>query len=340
MTKRARREWRIFTWVSVTSAIVSAWFGYVVAPEPEAVPTSMAIGVLTSAVIATPIVLFEIKSQRWRFLRAVRGLPLVLYFALRLLLYVTIIVGGLALVRALTLTGNTDARDILVGESFMFAIIMAFTGNLAFQMGGLLGFNTLKNLLTGRYVQPKREARVFLLIDMKDSTGLAERLGPIRFHALLNAFFRDVAEAALEADADIYKYVGDEAILTWPDSTSLADGECLACSFAVGDAIERNRERYMRRYGAVPQFRAALHAGEVVTGEIGDVRREIAYVGDTLNVAARLLEHSKQVGKDMLVSREALDRARLPAGVRAEALPTLSVRGRSAPLEIAALSRL
>ncbi len=44
-------------------------------------------------------------------------------------------------------------------------------------MGLLLGFGTLKNLLTGRYVQPKREQMTFLLIDMKDSTGLAERLG-------------------------------------------------------------------------------------------------------------------------------------------------------------------
>ena len=35
---------------------------------------------------------------------------------------------------------------------------MAVAANLIFAMGGLLGFGTLKNLLTGRYVQPKREA--------------------------------------------------------------------------------------------------------------------------------------------------------------------------------------
>ena len=38
-------------------------------------------------------------------------------------------------------------------------------------MGTLLGFGTLKNLLTGRYVQPRREQRAFLLIDMKDLDG-------------------------------------------------------------------------------------------------------------------------------------------------------------------------
>ena len=83
-------------------------------------------------------------------------------------------------------------------------------------MGSLLGFRMVGRLLTGRYVRPRRELRAFLLIDMKNSTGIAERLGAVRFHELLNDFFRDIAEAALECGAEIHKYVGDEAILTWP----------------------------------------------------------------------------------------------------------------------------
>ena len=66
---------------------------------------------------------------------------------------------------------------------------------------------------------------------------------------------------------------------------------------------------------------------------------EIAYVGDTLNVAARLLEAAKTLGRDVLVSADLLARSALPAGVVAEPLPTLAMRGREAPLEIAALSR-
>ena len=51
------------------------------------------------------------------------------------------------------------------------------SANVVFEMGSLLGFGTVKNLLTGRYVRPRREQRAFLLIDMKNSTGIAERLG-------------------------------------------------------------------------------------------------------------------------------------------------------------------
>jgi adenylate cyclase len=204
-------------------------------------------------------------------------------------------------------------------------------------MGRLLGFGTLRNLLTGRYVQPRREQRAFLLIDMKDSTGMAERLGAVRFHELLNDFFRDVADAALECDAEIHKYVGDEAILTWPSARALGDSNCLACPFVARDFMEANRPRYLNRFGAVPEFRAALHCGEIVAGEIGDVRHEIAYVGDTLNVAARLLDATKTLGHDVLISADLLAHATLPPGIVAEPLPTLTVRGRAAPLAIAAL---
>ena len=79
--------------------------------------------------------------------------------------------------------------------------------------------------------------------------------------------------------------------------------------------------------------------GSHVAGEIGDVRREIAYVGDTLNVTARLLDTAKTLGQEVLVSTELLDQVALPSDLRAERLSTLTLRGRSAPLAIAALER-
>ena len=89
----------------------------------------------------------------------------------------------------------------------------------------------------------------------------------------------------------------------------------------------------------MPSFRASIHCGEIVAGEIGDLRREVAYVGDTLNVAARLLDAAKTMKRDILVSAELLQRARLPDDLRTEELPMLDVRGRAAALAISALSR-
>lgn len=334
-SSRSRREWRIILWLSVASAAISAYFGYA---NGDATAHAALLGVINSLVIATPLLLFEIKGQRLGPLRRLRRQPLLVYFGFRLLFYILIIIGGLVIVRVL-FDDRPEVFDETFRVSIVFAVAMSVFANLVFEMGSLLGFGTLKNLLTGRYVQPRREQRAFVLIDMKDSTGLAERLGPIRFHELLNAFFRDVADAALECSAEIHKYVGDEAILTWSQDDAIASGDCVACPFVARDRIAANSDRYRTRFGAVPQFRAALHWGEIVAGEIGDVRREIAYVGDTLNVTARLLDAAKSLGREVLVSTELLDRASLPPDLRAEPLSTITLRGRSAPLAIAALAR-
>jgi adenylate cyclase len=339
LSRRARRNWRIFFWFSLAAAVVSAYFGYSVRPDTPMVAAF--VGVVTSLIIATPIVLFELHNERIAFLRRLRRLPLVIYFGIKVVFYLVVIVGGLLLGRVFTspITHEPLSIDTTFRSSIVFSTIMSVVANVGVEMGRLLGFGTLRNLLTGRYVQPKREERAFLLIDMKDSTGMAERLGAVRFHELLNDFFRDVADAALECDAEIHKYVGDEAILTWPSARALGDSDCLACPFVARDFMQANRQSYLNRFGAVPSFRASLHYGEIVAGEIGDVRHEIAYVGDTLNVAARLLDAAKTLGHDVLISADLLARATLPSGVVAEPLPTLTVRGRAAPLAISALQR-
>lgn len=342
LSRRARREWRFFFWFSVASAAISAYFGYAVGAEDESAIRGASHGVLASLLIATPITFIEIRGRRIALLRRLRRLPWAAFFTIKVLFYAAVIVGGLLLMRVLTHAPDEDpfAFTPTFRGSIAFAVAMSLLANLIVETGGLLGFSTLKNILTGRYVHPRREQKAFLLVDMRDSTGLAESLGPIRFHELLNSFFRDIAEAAFESEAEIHKYVGDEAILTWPIDAALADGESLACPFLARDLITRNAEHYRKRYGAVPTFRAALHCGEIVAGEIGDVRREIAYVGDTLNVAARLLEASKGLGHDILVSQDLLQIVKLPAGLKATPLPTLAIRGRTAPLGISALSRV
>jgi len=339
LSRRARRDWRIFFWFSLASAVVSAYFGYSV--RPDAPMVAAFVGAVTSLIIATPLVLFELHNERIAFLRRLRRLPLVIYFGIKVVFYLVVIVGGLLLSRVITspITHEPLSIDTTFRSSIVFSVIMSVVANVGVEMGRLLGFGTLRSLLTGRYVQPKREERAFLLIDMKDSTGMAERLGAVRFHELLNDFFRDVADAALECDAEIHKYVGDEVILTWPSARALGDSDCLACPFVARDFMEANRQSYLNRFGAVPSFRASLHYGEIVAGEIGDVRHEIAYVGDTLNVAARLLDAAKTLGHDVLISADLLARATLPSGVVAEPLPTLTVRGRAAPLAISALQR-
>ena len=337
MTGRRHRNWRLAAWISLASLLVSGYFGYRVAEESPW--RGALLGVLSSLAIATPIIVFELQGQRLALARRLSRLPLPLYFVARVVLYVLIIVVGLSAARLVVDGSAFHFSEIFEGGAFTFSVAMSLLANLAIEIGHLLGFGTLVNLLSGRYSRPRQEHRAFLLIDMKGSTRLAEQLGPIRFHHLLNDFFRDVADGALECGADIHKYIGDEAILTWRLRGQAIDSDVLACPFVISDFIAARQDSYRRYYGIVPGFRAALHCGEIVTGQIGDVRREIAFVGDTLNVAARLLEATRETGNDVLVSADLLSRASLPAGVVSQVLPTLAVRGREADLAIAALAR-
>ena len=90
----------------------------------------------------------------------------------------------------------------------------------------------------------------------------------------------------------------------------------------------------------MPEFRAALHCGPVVTAEIGLERHKIAYFGDVVNTTARLEALSKTLGVHVLVSADLLQRlGPLPEDLVAEDLGAHTLRGREEPLAVAAIRR-
>src|SRR5271165_3798197 len=90
---------------------------------------------------------------------------------------------------------------------------------------------------------------------------------------------------------------------------------------------------YEQEFGVMPRFRAGLHAGPVIVSECGNAKRQLAYFGDTMNVAARLCEHSKTVEGALVVSAELLRAASIPADLAVASLGSVMLRGRIAPIE-------
>jgi class 3 adenylate cyclase len=125
--------------------------------------------------------------------------------------------------------------------------------------------------------------------------------------------------------------------LSWPVSSGLKDSRAALCVFAVARAIQRRAGWYRDRFGVVPSFRAALHVGFVAAGEIGQQRREIAYVGDTLNTASRLLDAARDAGRAVVISQALLDRLSLPEGLLVEPLPPAEAAGKREKVRLAAL---
>lgn len=180
----------------------------------------------------------------------------------------------------------------------------------------MIGANVLRYFVAGRYHRPTAEERIFLFLDLEGSTTLAERLG----------------SGEIDQDA------GDEVVVTWPLADGVRAATCVRCFFWSRDAVGREAARYTRDFGRVPRFRAGLHGGTVTAGELGDLRRQIVFVGDILNTAARLEEYAKRAGLDLVVSDSLLRRLELPPGVLARRCGELELRGTEAPVGAYSLS--
>jgi adenylate cyclase len=233
---------------------------------------------------------------------------------------------------------SADYAPSLLG-SLVTGLVVSALFNFAFTIRSLIGGQTLVALLTGRYHHPREEERIVLMIDIIDSTGIAERIGPERFLLMLDRFVDAATEPILAAKGEIYRYVGDEIIVTWLFTRGIAEGRALAAAFAVEDAIEARRAYWEREFGRVPRFRTALHAGPLVVGEMGVIKREITMLGDTMNTAARIEDACRDLKRPYLASAAVVERASLPPGIRAEPLGPVPLRGKSGDVVLYALER-
>src|SRR5262249_51255040 len=146
------------------------------------------------------------------------------------------------------------------------------------------------------------EERIFMFLDMKSSTTIAEHLGHVHFYRLLNELFHEISQPVLQTKAEIYQYIGDEVVLTWEVADGLANSNCLKAFFMFQESLLRNRSNYQKTFGVEPEFKAGLHFGKVISAQIGDLKREIVYNGDVLNTAARIQDECNKYGRDCLVS--------------------------------------
>jgi adenylate cyclase len=253
-----------------------------------------------------------------------------------------IVVASAALVLQVALYWEWIETKWLI-EKFPIVVAFSFFASLlvmsAFELTRLVGSRVLFNVALGRYRSPVREARVLMFLDLAGSTSLAESMGELRVQGLLTRFFFDIDGAIVAHGGEVHAYVGDEVIVTWPLDERMSSGRCIDCFFAIADSIAERADSYRQEFGMVPSFRAGLHAGHVVISECGSSRRQLAYFGDTVNVTARLQEHCKEVGRNLLVSADLLGRMKLKPAFAVEALGEVRLRGRAAAIELFAVDR-
>ena len=166
------------------------------------------------------------------------------------------------------------------------------------------GTGTLRKLLLGRYHTPGHEDRIFMFLDLNASTTMAEQIGDEKYFEMLRFFYQAANEAIISCRGEIYQYVGDEIIISWPKALGIKDGNCIYCFEAIEKAVEENSKLFRERYGLVPSFKAGVHSGLVTAGEIGTIKKDIVYSGDVLNTTARIMALCKTYNENLLVSEQ------------------------------------
>ncbi|WP_051315340.1 adenylate/guanylate cyclase domain-containing protein [Algoriphagus terrigena] len=197
------------------------------------------------------------------------------------------------------------------------------------QVNKKYGPGVLLPLLLGKYQNPREEERIFMFMDLKSSTAAAEQLGHLRYSAFIRDCFSDINDVLFPFRAQVYQYVGDEIVVMWPAGEGLSDHRCVRFYFACKRQFQNRAEHYLKNYGFLPVFKAGVHLGKVTAVEIGEVKKDIAYHGDTLNTAARIQSVCNEYGKDFLVSEYLLDRAGASPYLITENLGMILLRGKT-----------
>ncbi len=324
MSRRARMLAILTALATALSAVYGGLLG-----GPEGPSGGIARGVAAGFPISLAIGLFEAYVVDGPAGRRLRAAPFAMSLLARLIVWMGAILGGLWFMRWLLPYPAADSTpELLADIAFSFALLGAATAYLSIDR--LLGKGNLWRLMIGRYHRPREEARIFLFLDMEGSTAAAEKLGAPRFLELLASAVLDATPPILESRGDIHRYIGDEIVVTWPIARADDAVRGALATIATLDALAAD---YTARFSVAPRFRGGLHGGAVAVGEIGDVRREIVYLGDAVNVAKRLETEAGARRARLLVSgdvvaglRDATLRARLAD------LGEIPIVGRAAPL--------
>ena len=178
-----------------------------------------------------------------------------------------------------------------------------------------------------------------MFLDLNSSTAIAEQLGDKKYHEFLKDIFTDVTNPILDNKGEIYQYVGDEVIIAWKYDDGIKENKCIQCFFDVKAQLEKKKDKYFRLYGLIPSFKAGIHCGKVVAGEIGIIKRDITYSGDVLNTASRIQGVCREFHAEVIVSADLASALQL-INFNAHILGSVRLKGKGKEIQLIALNLL
>ena len=184
-------------------------------------------------------------------------------------------------------------------------------------------------------MEARRADVVLLLTDLRNSTPLAETLGPKGMFELLNQVFEVQTTAIMGEEGNLEHFLGDQFLSYWgapqkqPDAAERAGRAALK----LITAMEKLRTTLSPEVQKLFGYGVALHSGSVLVGNKGSaLRLDYGLVGDTVNEAARVEALTKYYGAKLLVTRDTFAQFN-PQSAR-RLVDRVIVKGKSEPVEL------
>ena len=228
---------------------------------------------------------------------------------------------------------------LMIGMCTYFIVIL-FLINFILQISRKFGQGILLSMITGKYHKPRIEQRLFMFLDMKDSTGNAEKMGHVQYSKLIQSCFHDLTDLITRYRANVYQYVGDEVVLTWPTEVGLKNMNCINLYFAYMQRLEDQRTYYEDKYGISPEFKAGLSEGKITVTEVGDLKREIAYHGEVLITAARLEKMCNNLGQKLLITEIIASRLPRSSNFNLDLMGEFQLRGKDIKEKVFGMTKI
>ncbi|WP_276168099.1 adenylate/guanylate cyclase domain-containing protein [Zobellia alginiliquefaciens] len=230
----------------------------------------------------------------------------VLQFAV---IYVVHFLGAYFITQIMPLSPNdaVNTHYAYLGTSFnafyvTYFFIVSFHFSLYAQVSRKFGSTNLFDIIKGTYFRPKEDERIFMFLDLNQSTTIAEEIGHLKYSRLIQKCFTKLTHHIDNYDAEVYQYVGDEAVLTWRNSNTKAARQCVALYAVFKDNLLKAAPEFEKEFGVTPKFKVGVSFGTVAIAEVGDYKRDIAFHGTVLNTGARLCQLCKEIKEDILFS--------------------------------------
>jgi class 3 adenylate cyclase/CHASE2 domain-containing sensor protein len=184
-------------------------------------------------------------------------------------------------------------------------------------------------------MEPQQAEITVLLTDLRNSTPIAELLGPGGMFQLLNQVFETQTHAILAEDGSMEHFLGDQFLSYWgaPNVQPDAADRAFRAALSLISGMEELRKNLEPNLKALFGYGVALHSGTALIGNKGSAQRlDYGLVGDLINAAARVESLTKHYGVLFIITREAYARLSSPPLVRI--LDKALVKGKTVPLEL------